>query len=390
MAGNTGRTAPENRVVYPALDGLRAIAFTMVLCEHYLFMPWGWTGVNVFFVLSGFLITGILYDTRNDRHRTRNFYIRRTLRIFPLYFGVALVLLLSTPYFRWEWNRYWIAWPLYVGNFLRFLSPHAGVAGTPLQLAADAHLYSAGVLGRPLFFGHFWSLCVEEQFYLFWPAVVFWVARRRTLMWICAAVVVLDPLARVIAASYAPSWMMAGELTYRLTPFQLDSLLLGALLALLWRGGHRAWLIRTARWVAVIGVLLAAASITHGLSISHGFANYPYPAWKQTWGLTYVNVVSGAVLVMALQPRTVVARLLSLPPLRWVGRISYGAYVFHDILHQQYAEIMLQIRVPFVQHHLGLFFAAFAYVCTLVLAWLSFRYFETPFLNLKERWTVRG
>jgi len=84
VTGNTERTMPENRAFYPALDGLRAIAFLMVFFQHYYSIPWGWTGVNIFFVLSGFLITGILFDSRNDAHRARNFYIRRTLRIFPL------------------------------------------------------------------------------------------------------------------------------------------------------------------------------------------------------------------------------------------------------------------------------------------------------------------
>src|SRR4051812_33973991 len=84
VTGNTPLTQPENRAFYPALDGIRAIAFLMVFGQHYLMLPWGWSGVDLFFVLSGFLITGILFDTRNDRHRVRNFYVRRTLRIMPL------------------------------------------------------------------------------------------------------------------------------------------------------------------------------------------------------------------------------------------------------------------------------------------------------------------
>src|ERR1700742_2071666 len=104
VAGNTEKTAPENRVFYPALDGLRAIAFLMVLLQHYLAVPWGWTGVNVFFVLSGFLITGILWDTRDTPHRIRNFYVRRALRIFPLYYAIALLFVLTTPLLHWHWT----------------------------------------------------------------------------------------------------------------------------------------------------------------------------------------------------------------------------------------------------------------------------------------------
>jgi peptidoglycan/LPS O-acetylase OafA/YrhL len=85
------------RTFYPALDGLRAIAFLLIFFQHDYALPWGWAGVNVFFVLSGFLITGILFDSRDDAHRGRNFYIRRALRILPLYYGVFLVILLSRP-----------------------------------------------------------------------------------------------------------------------------------------------------------------------------------------------------------------------------------------------------------------------------------------------------
>ena len=111
VAGNTAHTKPENRAFYPALDGLRAIAFLMVFGQHYLQLPWGWAGVDLFFVLSGFLITGILFDTCDDSHRIRNFYVRRTLRIFPLYYGVMLALLLMQPIIHWHLNWHWLIWP---------------------------------------------------------------------------------------------------------------------------------------------------------------------------------------------------------------------------------------------------------------------------------------
>src|SRR5438270_7909455 len=108
VAGNTPETHPSNNAYFSALDGFRAIAFLTVFATHYLLLPWGFTGVDAFFVLSGFLITGILYDKRDDLHRARNFYVRRSLRIFPLYYGIMLALVLLYPIFRWEWNAHWL------------------------------------------------------------------------------------------------------------------------------------------------------------------------------------------------------------------------------------------------------------------------------------------
>jgi peptidoglycan/LPS O-acetylase OafA/YrhL len=156
-------------------------------------------GVDVFFVLSGFLITGILYDTRDDIHRVRSFYIRRTLRIFPLYYGVFLAIFLLTPLVRWAWTWQWIAWPLYLGNFLRFLYPHLN--NHFVNTFADAHLVSRAYPRLDLRLGHFWTLCVEEQFYLLWPWVVFTVRDRRKVMAICLACIVVVPIARILAVA---------------------------------------------------------------------------------------------------------------------------------------------------------------------------------------------
>ncbi|HZL26435.1 MAG TPA: acyltransferase [Acidobacteriaceae bacterium] len=391
VAGNTEHTAPANRVYFPALDGIRAAAFLLVFLQHYMWLAWGWSGVNFFFVLSGFLITGILIDTRDRPHRIRNFYVRRTLRIFPLYYGILLFLLLLTPLLHWRWSWHWLAWPLYLGNFLPFLKP------TPFHSHEWMDVFG-DLRGLPtLYLGHFWSLCVEEQFYLIWPWIVFRVRSTRTILWICAITVVADPLLRVLTLHHAPGWMLDSDLLYRATPFQLDSLLLGALLAVLWRGEHRRLLFVVARVVAVlctiaaIGYLAATLHPTKPHFFSRIFsAAYVYPEWHHTWGLTFINVYAAALIVCALVPGSFAYRLFHLSGMRWVGRISYGAYVFHDIPHLLYdglvkrmvhhypwsARLDPRLLIPFI-----------ALVSTLLIARLSYRFFETPFLNLKERWT---
>jgi peptidoglycan/LPS O-acetylase OafA/YrhL len=384
VTGNTVHTRPENRAFYPALDGLRAVAFLLVFLQHYLAVPWGWTGVDIFFVLSGFLITGILFDTRNDPHRVRNFYLRRTLRIFPLYYGVMAIILLLYPLFRWDINWQWLAWPAYLGNYLRFLNPSALIDGSPLQQLADfqPNATHPANFDLVLFLGHFWSLCVEEQFYLFWPWLVFWVRDRRTLLWICAFTLPLCLALRIAGQQHLPAWMLAQEVLNRATPFRLDALLLGGLLALLLRGPLAAHLLRYARMLSPL-VLVVIVYWLYAVA-THCNRAMEYPAWKFTYGLTLIDLIAAFVILIAIQPGTLLFRALGLRPLRWLGRISYGAYVLHDIPHVVY----FSFAATLVPAYPSLATSALALAATLFLAWLSFRYLESPFLELKERWTV--
>ena len=380
VTGNTPGTEPENRAYFPALDGLRALAFLLVFAQHYLHMPWGWTGVDLFFVLSGFLITGILFDTRYKPHRIRNFYVRRTLRIFPLYYGLFAILLLTTPFVGWRWSPPWLAWPLYVGNYLRFLHPY--VLGSPWQRVADAQLVGSGAI---LYMGHLWSLCVEEQFYLLWPWVVFFVRSRRVLLWICGTAVVVGPLLRIFAQHTASQDMLGAELLYRATPFRIDALLLGGLLALWYRGAEREWLLRVAH--LLFWICTAIAAVYLGLANSlHWTFDVP---WRLTWGLSFIDLYAGVMLLVAVQPGSVVYRVFHPAPLRWLGRMTYGAYIFHDIYHGVLFDWLRPHTNPHRPEQLLYLGSAAAFAVSVLLAWLSYRFFETPFLSLKERWTVR-
>ena len=379
VTGDAPGTLSANRAYYPALDGLRTLAFLLVFADHYRHLVWGWTGVDLFFVLSGFLITGILFDTRHAEHRFRDFYVRRSLRIFPLYYGVFLALLLTTPWMGWKWNSNWLVWPAYVGNFLRFVHPHS-VDHAHLY-AASGWLEASGKHQLVLYLGHFWSLSVEEQFYLFWPAVVFRVRSRRRLIQICTATVVLMPFVRIAASLLLPQSLVKLDPMYSMTFFRLDALLLGGLIALLLRGRERMLVLKLFRWV---GYLLLPASF-----IWLCFEHRTFPSWSHTWGITVVDLVAACLIVMALQPECWVYKVFKLRPLRWAGKITYGAYVFHDIPHDLYSRWADRLSRRFASAGVPLHVpaAAVALPCTMALAWLSFRYFETPFLRLKDRFT---
>jgi len=191
--------------------------------------------------------------------------------------------------------------------------------------------------------------------------------------------------------------MLGGELLYRLLPFQLDSLLLGALLALLWHTVDRELLLRIAGYVALLTALIGFVYLACMLHLGDPLwrADYVYPAWPFTWGLSFVNLTAAAFILCSLRAEGRLTRCLSLAPLRWIGRVSYGAYVFHDIPHHLYLH-MVSLGIahfarssPFVANylwpHVDLITALFAFLCTLLLAALSYRYLEAPFLNLKAR-----
>jgi peptidoglycan/LPS O-acetylase OafA/YrhL len=375
----TGDPGPINRIFYPALDGVRALAFLMVFGQHYLRLSWGWTGVDIFFVLSGFLITGILFDTKDRQHRVWNFYIRRTLRIFPLYYAAFFLVLFTWPWFRWQIDWTWLIWPAYLGNFARFVHPYE--ADSALQLLADAQPLSHVLGGLRLYLGHFWSLCVEEQFYLVWPWIVFLVKDRRRLLWLCVACVVMTPLLRLVGGRLLPEFMLDGEVLYRVTFFRADALLLGGMIALILRGGHGEMLSKIGRVVfAVCCVTAIAWFVLHPDARTLQYDDYP--EWKFTWGLSFIDIFAASLIVLALNPASWTGRIFSFAPLRWMGRISYGAYVFHDILRNLWQRLLDRPQDTPQASVVMLGLAS-----TLPLAWLSFRFFESPFIRLKERWT---
>jgi peptidoglycan/LPS O-acetylase OafA/YrhL len=304
----------------PALDGVRAVAVLLVLLFHYELRRWawygligrplkylvdfGWSGVDLFFVLSGFLITGILWSAKERPKYFVNFYARRTLRIFPLYYAFLILIFVvlpavfggtglgpSTPFSTQLW--YWT----YASNIL--VSLRGWAAAAP---------YSS----------HFWSLAIEEQFYLVWPTVVRHV-NRRTAMQLCAAAIVLALALRcwlLLVRGNAPA-------TWVLTPARMDTLAVGALLALAIRssGGMQA----VTRWARPLGA--AGFVLVLLLLVTRGTFAYSDPVIG-TIGYTIIAFAWAAFLVAALSGG-IVSRVMRNSVLQWVGRRSYALYVFH-------------------------------------------------------------
>jgi len=369
---------------YAPLDGLRGIAIAAVFWFHYRIEPhspgeWGWIGVDLFFALSGFLITGILFDGLGEEHYFRNFYMRRALRIFPLYWALWCVLVVFMLV-QGQFEARFLAWPAYVGNYLGSYSLWAGWNHEYFnRLPAAVHIAQERLR---LQVGPYWSLCVEEQYYLTWPLVVWVVRRRERLMVLCLCAIGAVLALRVGLYFWLPTeWVKHNEV-YFWTLTRADSLLAGSALALFVRGTggierlHASWIgAGTSSAAGVLGL----AQWRWGL-----FRDVTFEAWMQTWGLTAVAAVACGLVALSLRARWL-GLILTWRPLVQLGRVSYGFYVFH-LLFWDCDRIVIDATRPRIQAWV-IHAAVFAWVW--LLSWASFRWFESPFLRLKERWGGR-
>jgi peptidoglycan/LPS O-acetylase OafA/YrhL len=349
------RTAPPH---IPALDGLRGVAVLVVMAYHFslghlgtvgpLFGS-GWIGVDLFFVLSGFLITGILLAAKGSPHFFRNFYGRRTLRIFPLYFGVLAIVFLVLPRFV----------PL---KSLDLTSP-----GGTLPFWLYYSNIAVWLYGWPApAMGHFWSLAIEEQFYLFWPLIVASLGIRRLIVF-CSAAITAVIVLRAAATLAHVSWLAT---TY-LTPFRADPLLIGALAAVLIRC-YPGDLLRILRWVLICAgmTLLLLLIARGGLSLSDPVMRCAgYPVADIFFASSVVAAASG------VGPFT---NFLSARVLVTAGKYSYGMYVFHQLLKDVWDRYLPVAKFGLIGH------AVLATLATFAISYLSWQFYEVRFIRLKR------
>jgi peptidoglycan/LPS O-acetylase OafA/YrhL len=353
----------------PALDGLRGAACLMVLlhhcgCGHATSLgarlynrvsAAGWAGVDLFFVLSGFLITGLLLEARGRTGGLRRFWFRRAVRILPLAYAYLAVVFFSPLWQKEPWHpgvyaEQWWFW-LYANNWLALYRPSL----------------DHGLLG------HFWSLAIEEQFYLLWPIAVLCVSLRR-LETFCVVVV----SASVVGHLWASALHVRTDLVHSLTPARLDGLVLGSWLTL-FRARTRTSKSQVAshRWrialAGTLGILLLLPA--RGLPAGH--------PWVLAVGSPALAIIFTMLLSALLNaPRgAIVRRFFEARALAALGRISYGFYVLH-------VAVVASLRRHWNADSGSLLdclsFVTIALFASAALATVTWFAFERPLLRLRQ------
>ena len=367
----------------PELDGIRGLAILLVLLSHsvvvidvlpqrlphptwtnaiyYLLIP-GWSGVDLFFVLSGFLITGILLRTRQKPTYFSSFYARRAVRIFPIYYAVLFATIAVAHFVPAVWH----------------LLPQAGKSRLSYFVyLQNIPFFWPSWLGMVGLWGAFWSLAVEEQFYLVWPSIARWLPVRGLLALSLGAAVLELPLRLLLAHRYFG--LHLGLIQF--TPARADGLFVGAAIA--------AWMHLRRRPVPkpaiAAGASLAAAVLLWIAVLHHN--DLTGDGRLYTYGVSAFALGGGALVAWSQHHPPALQRLLELRWLRAAGRYSYGMYVYHLSIYLL-VHRLLRREFPQTGGELS-FFPALAVIAATILlstlfAKLSFDLVERRFLALKR------
>jgi peptidoglycan/LPS O-acetylase OafA/YrhL len=331
------------------LDGIRGLAILMVLLHHHELLNTGWTGVDLFFVLSGFLITRILLKSRNDTDYWSNFYRKRASRILPPLIPLLIIGIVFSPHIN----------PWAAAGYVFFLGNVVNAMG-----------YQALILFLT------WSLAVEEHFYLVWPVAVLYLSRKRLAILACG-VLIFDPILRMLFTPHVPAVAI-----YVLTPFRLDGLAAGSLLALFISHERATSVLKAASgWACA-----AALALYVGLHWRLGEA-FSWPANHLLFnGVGYSLIAAIAFSLIAhvlLNENSALSRIFSLRPLAALGRISYGVYLYQAIVIVA-AEKLFRLTTPISNHSLRLL-AIFDIPVVIAIAYVSFRFYELPILQWSSK-----
>ncbi len=321
-------------------------------------------GVDLFFVLSGYLITGILLRSVKEKNGYRNFLARRALRIFPLYYlCLALFTVVATcraDQASWNAMKAWggVGWFfVYLGNI------HAALTNS---------------LPPVLSFATLWSLQIEEQFYLLFPIAVALMSARNLLRFLIGCSLAA-PILRSSLVLFAPHSSLAG---YVLMPCRMDALALGGILAILFSPSGQRPRASHARHAFLISGAIAAGIFCAGLWNRHGGDSYD-PVMGSI-GYSVIDFACTSLLCwILLSPSSNLTRILRARPLVYTGQIAYGLYLLHEP-----ASWLARKLLGNVETH-SVLSVPITFAASFIAAGLSWRFFESPLLALKDRFQVR-
>jgi peptidoglycan/LPS O-acetylase OafA/YrhL len=389
--------ALQNHDRVPALDGLRGLAVLCVMLFHFGtasglqadtyatkkiigFFCNLWSGVDIFFALSGFLITGILLREKQEPGYFTRFYMRRSLRIFPLYYAALIVIFVLLPALHL---------PALDNPGIHRVQDAQAWMWAYSQDFAITYFNHDFFDPDPLWVGHFWSLGVEEHFYLVWPLVVY-LCTRRGLLLTSALLIVAAPIVRFTMMHYD----MDPAAVYTFTLSRVDQFAIGGLLALFVREYEPAQLMRWARWAAGATVLFLLVCV---IELKRPFY-WSYPE-ALGFGFSFLALGSSALIVFAISPQhSAIKGSLELGWLRFFGKYSYGAYVLHTPLQYTFMQLFGPQRIEALAAPLGheaaqliglMGFIGLAIALTMLVALVVYRFIETPFNRLKRHYEFR-
>ena len=357
-------SADNKKHYYPALDGMRGLAILLVVIYHNFnfinYSYFGWLGVDLFFVLSGFLITEILLNTAGQPNFLRNFFCKRALRIFPLYYTCLILALLVLPalfkrdpaFQYYTENQGWL-W-LFLQNWLYIFKQPEGNG----------------------FLNHFWSLAVEEQFYLLWPFIILALRQPKRLLAFLLFILLMVFVLRLYV------WLQSIESLpyYNLNTFsRIDGICIGSILALI-QNINSSYISRNMKWIvlgfAALNFLFDFVNLTYGFSFPF-LAMVGYTTFAMLFGLLVHEGTKGELRW--------IKTVFSYPVLRFFGRISFGLYIFHWPIYVLLNEQTLKWCQKNIHYGAEFYSSLILTILAIVLSIISYYYFEAIFLKMKNK-----
>lgn len=349
------------------LDGVRGLAILLVLLFHlfkYISLTnIGWIGVDLFFVLSGFLITGILLNTKTQNKYFISFIGKRALRIFPLYYLFLTIFFLILPLSSMS---------LYIDDYT-FLHDNQKWFWTYTQnwYAAFSDNWQEDNI-----ISHFWSLAIEEQFYIFWPLVVYF-SSKKNLLKIIGILILLSISARFFFVLNQYNWITS----YISTIARLDNLCIGSALAVIIRNRSLIYYLNKYSYFIFylsLLILLAIVISTGSILMTNKYF--------LTFGFTIIAIFFSCIILISLSSHqnNIIRKILSMPIFTFLGKYSYGIYIYHEPIYRIFSEIFFKNQLNPNNIINKIVVSTIVLAVVIIVSWLSFHCFEVHFLKLKK------